>query len=124
MGKLVDYNEIGDEVVRSLGLSGKDGQVCKRMVRAYVYRLGYSCQYGARYEGDGILLMPYISSIKKRMMKDTYWVKLFNKMKYRHLRNESLIFYFNVMKDGFKIKSALYKKRINYYKQKENRWKM
>jgi hypothetical protein len=125
MGRLVDYNEIGDVVAKSLGLEGRDGQLCRRLVRAYVYRLGYCCQYGVRYEGDGILLMPYVSSIKRRLMKDEYWKWVFDRMKYRYWRGVDVMFYFRMMYSGFRNSSNAYnkksknKKRESYGKLKD-----
>ena len=100
MGRLINHIEVGEEVVRSLGLTGKEATATIRMVEAYLSRFGMLIQCGVRYEGKGLIITPYMSSLKRRLMRDPFYNSKFDDLKYNLKKGNDVTSYFRMMMVG------------------------
>lgn len=122
---MVDYDYIGDLVCRDLGLVGSDVVYCKRVVRSYMYRLGYVCQYGGRYVGDGLTISPHPLSLRKRMSSNNFWLIDIQNCFSDYLRGRDYDWYFGILRRGYNsnVERMLGRYKLRNKKKEWRNWK-
>ena len=117
---LRDSSYIGDRVSEKMNITGGQKRHVKRLVRAYMERMGYCMEYGISYRSKYIYIGIYESSIRRRLKKSKYWCKLFQEFVYRFEHDMGVYNkYLLMMRKGFKFATSINDKLTLMNKKKK-----